>query len=155
MPCGGGGVPCAALPLGAAQYMVACGGQRAGPAHYGDVHNIVLLGGDDCCCCPHPPPPACAPPQEYDIHTLLDGLTLCATGWVIFSLRGPLRESYQREMDALNPLMVAGPCLLLACVAHPSTRHFILFRVGVRGGCAWVCCCCASVVPPAHCGGKH
>lgn len=33
--------------------------------------------------------------MEYDIHTLLDALTLVATGWVIYSLRGPLKESYQ------------------------------------------------------------
>lgn len=37
----------------------------------------------------------CSFMMEYDIHTLLDLLTLLATGWVIFSLRGPLKESYQ------------------------------------------------------------
>ena len=48
---------------------------------------------------------------------------------MIFSLRGPLKESYQADLDVTNPLLVAAPCLLMAIIAHPSTRHFILFRV--------------------------
>lgn len=71
----------------------------------------------------------CSFMMEYDIHTLLDFLTLVATGWVIFSLRGPLKESYQSDLDVTNPLLVAAPCLLMAIIAHPSTRHFILFRI--------------------------
>ncbi|KAL4431200.1 hypothetical protein ABPG75_006456 [Micractinium tetrahymenae] len=71
----------------------------------------------------------CSFMMEYDIHTLLDLLTLVATGWVIYSLRGPLKESYQADMDITNPLLVAAPCLLMAIIAHPSTRHFILFRI--------------------------
>ena len=59
----------------------------------------------------------------------LDALTLVATGWVIFSLRFPLKESYQRELDSTNPFFVALPCLALAALAHPSTRHFIVYRV--------------------------
>ena len=55
-------------------------------------------------------------------------------GWVIFSLRGPLKESYQADLDVTNPLLVAAPCLLMAIIAHPSTRHFILFRVREWGG---------------------
>lgn len=71
----------------------------------------------------------CSFMMEYDIHTLLDFLTLAATGWVIYTLRGPLKEGYQAELDSLNPLFVVGPCLALALVAHPTTRHFWLFRV--------------------------
>lgn len=67
--------------------------------------------------------------MEYDIHTLLDFMTLAATGWVIYMLRGPLKEGYQAELDSLNPLFVAGPCLALALAAHPGTRHFWLFRI--------------------------
>jgi ER lumen protein retaining receptor len=48
---------------------------------------------------------------------------------VIYSLRGPLKESYQADLDSTNPLLVAAPCLLMAVIAHPSTRHFILFRI--------------------------
>lgn len=59
---------------------------------------------------------------------------------MIFSLRGPLKESYQADMDSLNPLLVVVPCLLMAVVAHPSTRHFIFFRVGgpaaLQPGCS-------------------
>ncbi|PSC76101.1 ER lumen -retaining receptor [Micractinium conductrix] len=71
----------------------------------------------------------CSFMMEYDIHTLLDAMTLVGTGWVIFSLRGPLKESYQKDLDSTNPLIVVVPCFLMAIVAHPSTRHFILFRI--------------------------
>ena len=66
---------------------------------------FVLLGGGDgrCCCLPS------HPPQEYDIHTLLDGMTLCATGWVIFSLRGPLRH--------LDPIVYEPGTLQITVVA--------------------------------------
>lgn len=53
----------------------------------------------------------------------------CAAGWVIFSLRGPLKESYQSDLDVTNPLLVAAPCLAMALIAHPSTRHYFVFRV--------------------------
>ncbi|KAL6776724.1 hypothetical protein ACKKBF_B30685 [Auxenochlorella protothecoides x Auxenochlorella symbiontica] len=71
----------------------------------------------------------CSFMMEYDIHTLLDLLTLLATGWVVYTLRGPLRESYQRELDGLNPLIILVPCLLLAVVAHPGTRHAYAFKI--------------------------
>lgn len=60
-------------------------------------------------------------------------------GWVIFSLRGPLKESYQSDLDVTNPLLVAAPCLLMAIIAHPSTRHFILFRVRLSWRLALPC----------------
>jgi ER lumen protein retaining receptor len=71
----------------------------------------------------------CSFVMEYDVHTLLDLLTLGATGAVIYALRGPLRHSYQAELDALNPLLVAAPCLAVAAFAHPATRHMLPFRV--------------------------
>jgi hypothetical protein len=39
--------------------------------------------------------------MEYDIHTLLDLLTLAATGWVIFMILTKLKSSWQRDKDAL------------------------------------------------------
>ncbi|GAB4822734.1 hypothetical protein N2152v2_009780 [Parachlorella kessleri] len=71
----------------------------------------------------------CSFMMEYDIHTLLDFVTLAATGFVIYCLRGPLKESYQAELDSLNPLVVAVPCLLMAFIAKPTTRHMFIFRV--------------------------
>jgi hypothetical protein len=53
-------------------------------------------------------------------------------------LYGPLKESYQAEMDSLHPLLVVGPCLAIALVAHPKTRHAFAFRVR------------ASAAPRAH-----
>lgn len=39
--------------------------------------------------------------MEYDIHTLLDFMTLFATLWVIYTLRFPLKASYQAEQDSV------------------------------------------------------
>lgn len=71
----------------------------------------------------------CSFMMEYDIHTVLDLLTLAATCWVIYTLRGPLHESYQKQQDTLSYLVVLVPCLLLAAVAHPGTRHSFVFRL--------------------------
>ena len=71
----------------------------------------------------------CSFMMEYDIHTVLDLLTLVGTGSVIYALYGPLKETYQKEQDSLNPLFIVGPCLVLAMIAHPSTRHAWFFRV--------------------------
>ncbi|KDD74845.1 ER lumen protein retaining receptor [Helicosporidium sp. ATCC 50920] len=71
----------------------------------------------------------CSFMMEYDIHTVLDLLTLIATGSVVYALRGPLRDSYQRELDVLGHAWVLLPCAVLALVAHPSTRHNIAFRL--------------------------
>ena len=67
--------------------------------------------------------------MEYDVHTVLDLLTLAATGGVIYTLRGPLKSSYQSELDVVHPLYVIGPCMALAVLAHPGTRHNILLRI--------------------------
>jgi len=66
--------------------------------------------------------------MEYDIHTLLDLLTLAATGGVVYALRIPLASSYQADLDAVHPLLVAGPCLALALIAHPATKHAFVLR---------------------------
>lgn len=71
----------------------------------------------------------CSFMMEYDIHTLLDGLTLSATLWVIYQLAGPLKDTYQAEQDALPWYVVAAPCLLAALAAHPTTHHPLPFRV--------------------------
>eukprot|EP00891_Asterochloris_glomerata_P002107 jgi/Astpho2/2107/e_gw1.00038.225.1_t len=71
----------------------------------------------------------CSFMMEYDIHTLLDFLTLLATVWVIYMLRFPLRSSYQDKEDSLKFYFVAVPCLVLAFIAKPITRHHYVFRV--------------------------
>ncbi len=38
--------------------------------------------------------------MEYDVHTLLDLLTLCATGWVLFLMRTKLARSYNARKDS-------------------------------------------------------
>ena len=37
--------------------------------------------------------------MEYDIHTLLDALTLGATVWVVYTMRMKLRHTYQADLD--------------------------------------------------------
>lgn len=55
--------------------------------------------------------------MEYDIHTVLDGLTLAATLWVIYELRGPLKSTYQAEQDNIQAYyVVSGLCLALPSV---------------------------------------
>ena len=40
--------------------------------------------------------------MEYDIHTLLDLLTLVATLWVEYMMRGPLKSTYNDELDTIE-----------------------------------------------------
>ena len=44
--------------------------------------------------------------MEYDIHTVLDLLTLIATVWVIYTLRIPLKDTYQEEQDSVQTYFV-------------------------------------------------
>lgn len=74
----------------------------------------------------------CSVMMEYDIHTLLDGLTLCATLGVLAAMlwpSSPVRPTYQPDLDTVRWWVVAAPCCLLALVAHPQTTHFLPFRV--------------------------
>jgi hypothetical protein len=48
--------------------------------------------------------------MEYDIHTVLDGLTLVATGIIVFCMIGTdMRQSYQKEQDRIKAWMVVSP----------------------------------------------
>ena len=51
--------------------------------------------------------------MEYDIHTILDGLTLLATGGVIFCmlLQSDIRGTYQKDQDKLQFYFVVGSTL--------------------------------------------
>ncbi len=42
--------------------------------------------------------------MEYDIHTILDMLTLTATGWVLFTMltNGQVKQTYQADMDKIK-----------------------------------------------------
>lgn len=74
----------------------------------------------------------CSVMMEYDIHTLLDGLTLLATLGVLGAMlypSSPVRQTYQPDLDSVRWWVVAAPCALLALLAHPQTTHFLPFRV--------------------------
>ena len=47
--------------------------------------------------------------MEYDVHTLLDGLTLVATAWVIYMLRFKLSDTYQAAQDSVQVVYVVRP----------------------------------------------
>jgi|LauGreDrversion2_5_1035112.scaffolds.fasta_scaffold33735_2 hypothetical protein len=42
--------------------------------------------------------------MEYDVHTLLDGMTLLATGGVVFcmTVQPEIKQTYQRDQDKLK-----------------------------------------------------
>ena len=89
--------------------------------------------------------------MEYDVHTLLDFLTLLATGWVLFTMHTKLKKSYTADLDTVrleyivrrrlhpvSPVLGSAkaplgcqlaPSLLLALFAHPTTNHWLLNRV--------------------------
>lgn len=72
----------------------------------------------------------CSFMMEYDIHTVLDAMTLLATAGVIWSIRfTDVRLTYQAEQDSVKLIYVVAACILMAAVAHPSTSHWLLFRI--------------------------
>ncbi len=50
----------------------------------------------------------CSFMMEYDIHTILDFLTLIATCWVIYTLFFQLSDSYQAEEDSIKTWYVVS-----------------------------------------------
>lgn len=63
--------------------------------------------------------------MEYDIHTVLDGLTLAATCWVIYELRGPLKSTYQAEQDNIQTYFVVVCSPLDPVLKHAEASRFI------------------------------
>jgi len=58
--------------------------------------------------------------MEYDVHTLLDLLTLSATLWVLYTMRTKLARSYNARKDSTRvELIVRGP---LDTMVVPPTR---------------------------------
>ena len=47
--------------------------------------------------------------MEYDIHTILDGLSLVATLWVIYEMRFILKNTYQADQDTIQTYYVVRP----------------------------------------------
>ncbi|KAM7255848.1 hypothetical protein ACFE04_011589 [Oxalis oulophora] len=71
----------------------------------------------------------CSFVMEYDIHTVLDLVTLATTLWVIYMIRFKLKSSYMEDKDNLPIYYVLAPCALLALIIHPSTSHHIVNRI--------------------------
>lgn len=67
--------------------------------------------------------------MEYDIHTILDLMTLAATCWVITMILTKLKSSWQQDKDVLLEAYILIPCALLALISHPRTRHAWINRV--------------------------
>ena len=87
---------------------------------------------------------------RYDVHTVLDLLTLVATGFVIYVIMNGssgLRATYMKEQDSMSVAMVLVPCTVVAIIAHPSTNHALPFRI------LWATCVyveAVSVLPQLH-----
>lgn len=76
----------------------------------------------------------CSFVMEYDIHTLLDSLTLLTTLWVVYMMQYKLRSSYMADKDTVPVLYVVIPCFVLAVLISPTTTHFVVNRI------AWAFC---------------
>ena len=71
----------------------------------------------------------CSFMMEYDWHTLLDALTLGVTMWVCRMMLTTVRGSYNASLDATPLPAVVAPCVALAVLAHPTTKHAWIHRV--------------------------
>mmetsp|Transcript_6274 Transcript_6274/g.13783 ORF Transcript_6274/g.13783 Transcript_6274/m.13783 type:complete len:280 (-) Transcript_6274:393-1232(-) len=72
----------------------------------------------------------CSFMMEYDIHTVLDGMTLLATGGIIYCMTlTEIKQTYQKDQDNIKFYLVVVPCAALAAFAHPSTSHWLVFRI--------------------------
>lgn len=54
---------------------------------------------------------ACSAMMERDMHTLLDGLTLAATAYIIFMMVTKLKTTWQSDKDTLLELYIVRPCI--------------------------------------------
>ena len=72
--------------------------------------------------------------MEYDIHTILDGLSLVATLWVIYEMRFILKNTYQADQDTVQTYYVV----------RPGGTHRYQALCGVAHGCG-------AVLPSATC----
>ncbi|KAH7852016.1 hypothetical protein Vadar_019560 [Vaccinium darrowii] len=89
----------------------------------------------------------CSFVMEYDVHTLLDLLTLATTLWVIYMIRFNLKSSYMGDKDNFAMYYVVVPCAVLALLVHPSTLHNFIDRF------LWAFCVyleSVSVLPQLH-----
>lgn len=79
--------------------------------------------------------PSCSFMMEYDIHTLLDLLTLAATVTVIYCMtQTDMRATYQREQDGMKFFMVVScPCVHAVWCSSTALR-------------VWCCLSLAAVV---------
>ena len=57
-------------------------------------------------------PAWCSFMMEYDVHTVLDMLTLVATAAVIYQLRVKLVDTYQDDQDSVKTYYVVRFCHL-------------------------------------------
>ncbi|CAG9466092.1 unnamed protein product [Pedinophyceae sp. YPF-701] len=71
----------------------------------------------------------CSLMMEFDVHTVLDFLTLAATAFVIVTMMTKLKHTYNEQLDTVKPWIVGVPCLVLAIIAHPNTKHMLFNRI--------------------------
>eukprot|EP00798_Chlamydomonas_sp_ICE-L_P027702 gene27702-7344_t len=70
--------------------------------------------------------------MEYDLHTVLDALTLAGTGTILFGFTflRDVRITYQREADSVKFFYVLIPVVALSFACYPpSSGHWLFLRI--------------------------
>lgn len=68
--------------------------------------------------------------MEYDIHTVLDLLTLAATIWVVYTMRfTPLKNTYQKDQDTIKVYyVVRAPASLAVGLCTFAVHLSVAYR---------------------------
>jgi hypothetical protein len=69
--------------------------------------------------------------MEYDIHTILDALTLAATGIILYCMTSTdVAPTYQKEQDKVKYYYVVGEFMILAATTHfrPLGHGFVSIK---------------------------
>lgn len=74
--------------------------------------------------------------MEYNIHTLLDFLTLSATAWVVYMIRFNLKSTYMKDMDTF-PIYFVVISYIVTMFDRSSYRwsgvdHLVCVKYGVQ-----------------------
>lgn len=94
--------------------------------------------------------------MEYDVHTILDLLTLAATGWIIFMILTKLKSTWQQDKDVmLEAYVVRSMLWCFHTHTAPITSFSRFARLLCRNSSAilhsvYVFVCSSCVGPSQH-----
>ena len=70
--------------------------------------------------------------MEYDVHTLLDLLTLATTGWIIFIMMTQAKGTWQADKDTLWEVYIVRPEAASPWLVQPGTHIFDVSDMAAR-----------------------